>query len=53
MSGATLASKSAVDPLIQKDYLEALAKALYRREWTGKTRAFRLSTLISRDCRRP
>jgi epsilon-lactone hydrolase len=27
MSGATLASKSAVDPLIHKDYLEELAKA--------------------------
>jgi epsilon-lactone hydrolase len=27
MSGATLASKSAVDPLIQKGYLEELAKA--------------------------
>ena len=29
MSGATLASKDAVDPLIQKAYLEELAEAYY------------------------
>ena len=48
MSGATLASKSAVDPLIHKEYLEELAQRLRARTgWTGGTRASRLSTPIS------
>ena len=53
MSGATLATKSAVDPLMQKGYLEGLADAYVPPEWTGKTRACRLSTPILKGCRRP
>jgi monoterpene epsilon-lactone hydrolase len=36
MSGTTLVSKSAVDPLIQKDYLEALTKAFVPPEMDRK-----------------
>jgi len=40
MSGATLASKAAVDPLIHKEYLNELADAYLPLTWTGKIRAF-------------
>ena len=38
MSGATLATKDAVDPLIHKGYLVELANAYLPPEWTGRTR---------------
>ena len=53
MSGATLASKSAVDPLIQKGYLEELAKAYVPADMDRKDP--RLSPLYAdlKGCRRP
>ena len=41
LSGATLATKSAVDPLIHKEYLEELATAMFPPAWTAGTREFR------------
>jgi epsilon-lactone hydrolase len=43
MSGSTLATKDAVDPLIHKGYLEELAAAYLDPAWTGRTRAYPLS----------
>jgi len=53
MSGATLTSKSAIDPLIHKEYLGELADATRQSEWTGEIRACRRFTQISGVCRRP
>jgi Esterase/lipase len=41
MSGSTLASKAAVDPLIHKEYLNELADAYLPLAWTEKIRASR------------
>ena len=47
MSGATLVTKDAVDPIIHKAYLDELADApISPWEWTGRTHECRLSMPI-------
>ena len=52
MSGDTLATKDAVDPLIHKGYLEELAGAYLPAGLTARTRASRRSSPTCAACRR-
>ena len=52
LSGATLATRDAVDPIIHKSYLAELADAYLPADWTGGTRASRRCLQICRVFRR-